>query len=270
MNPYAAQIYIDGSCLKNPGGPGGFAGLLELPGDENEPIMIFQEGYKITTNNRMEIKALIFAIEYVKKNAPNLRDNGINEVEIWSDSENTIKCYRCAEGWRTNKWLGAYNNPIKNIDLLKQIITLKNSVRFSYEVHHIANKSTEATIQVDKLAKQATKKSLLKDDFGYIKPKVSRSNVKGATELFDAHGQQMIIRIFGHFPVSRRKDSFYKVKFEILASENEKYYAYTSCEINSLLDRWHYYNAKFNDNPKNPRIESVEEVDEAEFLAQCD
>lgn len=46
MNPYAAQLYIDGSCLKNPGGAGGFAGILEMPDDCTEPKVIFQEGYK--------------------------------------------------------------------------------------------------------------------------------------------------------------------------------------------------------------------------------
>ena len=271
MNPYATQIFVDGSCYKNPGGLGGIAGILEMPEDENEPKVIFQEGYKSTTNNRMEMMALIRALEYIKKNTTKLKENRISEVEIWSDSENAIRCYKCAELWKSKGWVGSYNNPIKNDDLLKQIITLKNSVRFSYKIYHVANKSTEVTKRVDRLAKEATRKSVLKNDSGYIKPKVSKSKVKGATELFNASGQRVIIRIFEHSPVSRRKDSLYKVKFEILAKEeNEKYYAHTSSEINSQLDRWHYYDAQFNDEPKNPRIESVNEVNEEEFLAQCD
>lgn len=271
MNPYAAQMFIDGSCYNNPGGIGGLAGILEMPDYENEPKIIFQEGYRNTTNNRMEMMAVISAIEYIKNNATKLKENGINEVEIWSDSKNAIRCYNCAELWRTNKWIGAHNNPIKNLDLLKKIITLKGSVHFSYEIGHIANKSNEATKKVDKLAKEATKKSILKNDSGYIKPKVSKSKVRGATEAYDANGQEIIIRIFEHAPVSRRKDSLYKIKFEILAKEgNEKYYTYTSSEINSQLDRWHYYDAQFNNEPKNPRIESVNEVNEEEFLAQCD
>ncbi len=87
----------------------------------------------------------------------------------------------------------------------------------------------------------------------------------------DQRGQAAIIRIFEHAPVSRRKDSLYKVKFKTLANdENEKYYAYTSQEINNLLDRWHYYNVLFNNNPKNPRFKNVEEVTEDELLDQCE
>jgi len=270
MNPYAAQIYIDGSCYNNPGGVGGLAGILEMP-DSNDQVIIFQEGYKSTTNNRMEIRALINALEYIKRSSSKLRNNGINQIEIWSDSETAIKCYYCVEKWRTKKWTGAYGNPIRNIDLLKKFITLKNSVRFSYKICYIVSKSTEATKKVDKLAKEAANRSLLRNDEGYIKPRVSRSNVIGATEPFDARGQQMVIRVFEHSPVTRRKDSLYKVKFETMTTENgKKYYAHTSREINNLLDRWHYYKALFNDNPNNPHIEKVEEVEEVEFLAQCE
>lgn len=67
MNPHAAQLYIDGSCYKNPGGPGGLAGILEIPNVEAGPEVIFRTGYYGTTNNRMEIRALIKALEYIKK-----------------------------------------------------------------------------------------------------------------------------------------------------------------------------------------------------------
>lgn len=266
MNPYAGHIYIDGSCYKNPGGFGGIAGILEMPENENEPEVIFQEGYKGTTNNRMEIRALIKALEYIKKSSLDFKNNGINEIEIWSDSEITIKGYYSAEKWRANKWSGIENNPIRNIDLFKKILTLKNSIRFSYKLQHIVNKSTDMTKKVDKLAKEAAKNSWLKVDDGYIEGKVSKTDVKGATEPFNAQGQQEVVRIFGHGLVSRKKDSLYKVKFEIYARKIEKYYAYTSYEIDKVLDRWHYYEVQFNNNPKNPRIENAKEVGEKSFL----
>lgn len=271
MNPYAAKIYIDGSCYKNPGGPGGFAGVFVMPDDDKEPVIIFQEGYKPTTNNRMELMALLKAMEYVKNNSSAFRLKNINEVEIFSDSDNSLTCYHCVGRWRTEKWKGTYGNPIKNVDLLKQLITLKNSIKFSYKPEWIQNKSTYETKLVDQLAKQAAKKTFLGNDSGYIKPKVSKTNVKGIAGPFDAQGQEIIIRVFEHVPVNTRKDSLYKVKFEIIKEDgNEKYYAYTTKEVNTLLHRWHYYNAQFNNEPKNPRIIRVEEVGEAEFLAQCD
>lgn len=271
MNPYAAQINIDGSCYKNPGGNGGFAGILEMP-DEEDYEILFQEGYQPTTNNRMEMRALIAALKYIKQNKSSFRDRGITEVEIYTDSENTITCYKKAEIWNKDGWLGVYKNPIRNIDLLKEIITLKNSVGFRYALHHIANKSTPISIIVDKLAKAAAKKSVLKNDNGYIKPKVSKTNVTGKTELFDAKGEERIIRVFEHAPVSRRKDSLYKVKFEVLNVEGtEKYCAHTSTEINAKLHRWHYYSAKFNNGGvKNPIITSVEELENLDLSAQWD
>ncbi len=264
MNPYAGQIYIDGSCLSNPGGRGGIAGLLEMP--EQEPELIFQQGYVNTTNNRMEIRALIKALEYVKEKSENLKARGISNIEVQSDSEYAVKCYNSVEQWRTNKWKSATGTPIQNTDLLKKLITLKTSVRFSHRVCQVLGKSTVITKMVDKLAKAAAKRVLLKTDEGYIKAKISRTSVKGATQPFDASGEELVVRIFEHKRLSRRNDSMYKVKFEICTPSGiEKYYAYTSSEIDQLLDRWHYYKTKFNDDPRNPYMEAIEEVAEEEF-----
>jgi ribonuclease HI len=260
MNPYAAQLYIDGSCLKNPGGAGGFAGIFEKPDDNTEPEVIFQEGYKNTTNNRMEIRALIKALEYIKDNSLELKDNEINQIEIRSDSETAIKCYKYAEDWRANSWNGLDGHPISNIDLVKRILTLKSSISFSYRVEYILNKSTEQTTRVDKLAKAAAKKPT-KDDIGYIKPKACRTSVKGCTLLFNANGQKLKIKVFEHCPISKRKSSLYKVKFEIVVNGiTEKYFTYCSQDINNLLHRHHFYVAQFNCDKKKPMIEEAKEV----------
>lgn len=265
MNPYAAQIYIDGSCMRNPDGPGGLAGLLEMP--DKEPVVIFQEGYKHTTNNRMEIRALIKALEHIRVNSSELRKNG---VEIWTDSELTKTCFYSVERWRAGGWTGTDGKPIKNVNLLKRILTLKSSIGCSCKAGHITGKSTEITKRVDRLAKEAAKGSWLIVDDGYIRPKVCKTGSRGPTGPFDAKEQVVIIRIFEHTLIGHRKDSLYKVKFEVCsASGKEKYYAYCSDEVNRLLHRWHYYKARFNRSQENPRIVSVEEVGENEFRAQC-
>jgi len=260
MNPYAAQLYIDGSCYKNPGGPGGLAGLLELPDSELDSETIFQEGYKGTTNNRMEILALIRALEYIKANVLNFKELGLNQIEIRSDSEIAIKCYKSAEEWRSNSWKGLNDRPITNIDLIKRILTLKSTISFSYRIEHIQNKSTDATIKVDKLAKKAAKKPT-KEDTGYIIPKVCPTDVSGPTLPFNADGQKIKIKVFSHSLVSRKKGSLYKVKFEINnGNSNEKYFAHCSEGVNNLLHRHHYYNAKFNNDKKNPMIDAIKET----------
>ena len=261
MNPYAAQIYIDGSCYNNPGGPGGLAGLIEMPDASGEPVMIFQEGYRSTTNNRMELWSFIKTLDYIKNNAQRLREEGVNQVEIWSDSQGNIVCNQLVEEWRSASWLGRNGNPIANVDLIKRILTLKNSIGFSYQLHHIANKSTEITKAVDKLAKQAAKRPI-KDDDGFMPSRICQTNVHGGTAPLDARGQKLKIKIFSHPPVSRIKGSLYKVKFEITNGDHlEKYYAYCSQEVDSLLHRHHYYEAQFNCNKRNPLIEEAKEVE---------
>lgn len=268
MNPYAAKINIDGSCYHNPGGNGGYAGVLEYPEQDGHEI-IFSAGYEPTTNNRMEIRAFIDALKYVKSNKQKFISKGITEVEIYTDSENTIRCYRSAETWRSAGWLGQYGNPIRNVDLIKEILTIKSSVGFSFTLNHVRNKSSVITNTVDKLAKTAAKKSFLKLDTGYIRPKVSPTSVAGGTIPFDAQGQEIIIRVFEHSPVSIKKTALYKVKFEVAGNDViEKYYAHATEDINAQIDRHHFYKSQFNNEPKNPLIESIEEVDEGEVSAQ--
>lgn len=207
----------------------------------------------------MEIRALIKALEYIKDNSSDLKDNEINQIEIRSDSETAIKCYKYAEDWRTNSWNGLDGHPISNVDLVKRILTLKSSINFSYRVEYILNKSTEQTVKVDKLAKAAADQPT-KDDIGYIKPKACRTSVKGRTLLFDANGQKLKIKVFEHCPLNKRKNSLYKVKFEITNNGiTEKYFAYCLQAVNALLHRHHFYIAQFNCDRKKPMIEEVAE-----------
>jgi ribonuclease HI len=72
------EIYTDGSCLKNPGGPGGWAFTVL----ENKEQWSMSGGESCTTNNRMELQAIIEALEFVQG----------NEYIIYTDSELTMKC----------------------------------------------------------------------------------------------------------------------------------------------------------------------------------
>lgn len=272
MNPYAAQINVDGSCYSNPGGNGGYAGILEYPDNNGDYEVIFNMGYEPTTNNRMELMALIEALKYVKNNKQHFRELGITEVEIHTDSENALRCHRNAEAWRSAHWLGRFGNPIRNIDLLKELLTLKVSIGFSCKLYHIQNKSTPIAKEVDRLAKKVANSGLLKRDAGYIQPRVSRTRVKsGVAPLFNAIGQEEVIRVFEHSPVSRRKDSLYKIKFEVVRDGAlEKYYAHTTKEIDQVIDKHHFYLVSFNAEQQNPMILSLEEIDEAEIIAQWD
>ena len=78
------QIYTDGSSRGNPG-PGGYGVVLKCGPHYKE----LSAGYKYTTNNRMELLAVIVALEALKQNG--------NEVHIYSDSSYVVKAVE--EGW---------------------------------------------------------------------------------------------------------------------------------------------------------------------------
>lgn len=80
----AIKIYIDGSCRKNPGGAGGFAARIEYPFDWNLPDELVEYvGYFETNNNRMELRACVFAHEWVLDQGEHL---DVRHVQIVTDS----------------------------------------------------------------------------------------------------------------------------------------------------------------------------------------
>jgi ribonuclease HI len=119
-------IYTDGSCL-TPQGPGGYACIVI---EEDGTEFIFSEGEKITTNNRMELKAIIQALKFVKIN---------EKCEIFSDS---ILCINCATG----KWKAK-----ANLDLWKEynIVSKNKNIKLTWVKAHNGDYYNE---RVDKLA----------------------------------------------------------------------------------------------------------------------
>ena len=132
------NIYTDGACSGNPG-PGGWGAILcwndhekELSGGEDE-----------TTNNRMEMMAVIKGLEALKKDS---------EVTIYTDSKYVKQgAEEWLEGWKARGWKSASKKPVKNQDLWEQIDSLLNthSVTFIWVKGHAGHEMNE---RVDKLA----------------------------------------------------------------------------------------------------------------------
>jgi len=104
-------IYTDGACKGNPG-PGGWGALLEYDGQERE---IFG-GDSATTNNRMELTAVIRALESLRRRC---------KVVIYTDSQyvkNGIQTW--IHGWKKNGWKTADRKPVKNVDLWRELDAL--------------------------------------------------------------------------------------------------------------------------------------------------
>ena len=104
-------IYTDGACKGNPG-PGGWGALLQAGGTEKELF----GGEPLTTNNRMELMAVIQALSALKRPC---------EVNLYLDSEYVRKgITEWIHGWKAKGWRTASKQPVKNVELWQQLDVL--------------------------------------------------------------------------------------------------------------------------------------------------
>ena len=134
------NIYTDGACSGNPG-PGGYGVILEFKGHKKE----LSEGYRETTNNRMELLAVIVGLEALKQDDL--------EVTIYSDSQYVVDAVQ--KGWVWN-WIKTSFKGKKNADLWKRFITTykRQKVKFVWLKGHAGHPENE---RCDILAVEAYK-----------------------------------------------------------------------------------------------------------------
>ena len=102
------EIFTDGACSGNPG-PGGWGAILRAGGKERE----LYGGEPQTTNNRMELTAVIRALEALKRPV---------RVCVWTDSQYVQKgISEWIGGWKARGWKTAAKAPVKNVDLWQEL-----------------------------------------------------------------------------------------------------------------------------------------------------
>ena len=113
------KIYTDGSARGNPDGPGGYGTVLEYVDPKGElHTKELSQGYKKTTNNRMELMAVIAGLEALNRPCEVELVNAFNQhwIESW------VK-----KGWKRGK-----NEPVKNVDLWQRLLAAKESHQVSF------------------------------------------------------------------------------------------------------------------------------------------
>ena len=111
MTTPAVRIYTDGACLGNPG-PGGWAALIEADGHREEISGAAED----TTNNRMELTAVIEALRRVPPPTP---------VRVITDSQYVmLGITRWLPAWQRRHWRTVGGHPVQNRDLWEQLVTL--------------------------------------------------------------------------------------------------------------------------------------------------
>jgi ribonuclease HI len=111
FDPHALKLYVDGSCLKNPGGASGLAAWIEYPSEwDRADELLNQFGFHESTNNRMELRACIWAHEWVRDQC---HDAGVSRIQIITDSKYVYDNWRRAAYWRANGWRNASNRRLE-------------------------------------------------------------------------------------------------------------------------------------------------------------
>jgi len=148
------NLYTDGGCLGNPG-PGGYGAIL-IYGEHRKEIF---GGFKLTTNNRMELMACIKGLEIFKYPC---------EVKITSDSKYVVDGISkgWAEKWQKNNWKRSNKSKAENIDLWAKLLSL-NKIHATYYVWVKGHDGHPENERCDKLAKDAASGEMLDEDFGY-------------------------------------------------------------------------------------------------------
>jgi ribonuclease HI len=139
VNP--VEIYTDGACRGNPG-PGGWAAFLSFQGTEKE----LSGAEAATTNNRMELTAVIRALQALKRPVP---------VRLFTDSEYVRRgITEWLPGWKARGWRTAERKPVKNQDLWEQLepLAAAQPIEWHWVKGHSGIPGNE---RVDRLANQA-------------------------------------------------------------------------------------------------------------------
>ncbi|CAL1329026.1 ribonuclease HI [Candidatus Providencia siddallii] len=150
------EIFTDGSCLGNPG-PGGYGIIFRYKNYEKQ----LSDGFFLTTNNRMELLAVIIALEFLK---------GTCNVILTTDSQYVRKgITEWIHVWKTTYWFKINKKPVLNVDLWKRldIVVKMHKIKWCWVKGHSFYLENEKCDYIARLAAM----SPTKEDKGYFSKK---------------------------------------------------------------------------------------------------
>ncbi len=164
--PGTIVIYTDGGCRGNPG-PGGYGAIII----DGENRIELSEGFRLTTNNRMELISCIAALGALKTPST---------VVLHSDSSYVVNGIRkgWARKWRANNWMRTKSEAAENSDLWERLLELcdRHRVEFVWVRGHAGQPENE---RCDELATAAAQGPALQEDQAYV-----RGRTRMASGLF--------------------------------------------------------------------------------------
>lgn len=147
------QVWTDGACSGNPGS-GGAAAIIRYSNSTVKEITFYEEQ---STNQRMEIKAVIIAIAEILKTSHDEKN-----IEIYSDSAYVCNCINQEwyKRWFKNGWINSKKEPVANKDLWENLFQMLNELKEDYQITFIKVKGHSMNTwnkRVDRLAVRASK-----------------------------------------------------------------------------------------------------------------
>lgn len=174
MTTMPVELYTDGSCIKNPGA-GGYAYIIrywEDPGPESgeapvEKTIEVNQGFRLSTNNRMEIMAAIYGLKDIIDKVKTGMFDGLGQIKLWSDSEYFVNAVNNhwinkwqQNNWMTSGWKDKKPSPVKNKDLWEMVLQVQNELRamgINLVISHVkGHNGHEFNEKADKLAVAAS------------------------------------------------------------------------------------------------------------------
>ncbi len=157
-------IYTDGSSRSNPG-RGGYGAVLSYTNSAGKTFTSeLSQGYRKTTNNRMELMGAIVALEALNRPC---------EVELHSDSQYVVNAFNkhWIDGWKKRGWKTANKQPVKNRDLWERLLRAiePHEVTFVWVKGHAGHELNE---RCDELATSAADGDGLIEDTGFTEADV--------------------------------------------------------------------------------------------------
>ncbi len=191
-------LYSDGGADPNPG-KGGFGVILNYKGHIKE----FARGFTLTTNNRMELMAIIFGLKQLKKKS---------KVIVYSDSKYIVDAINkgWAKKWRQNNWFRNKKEKAINVDLWQQLLDLMSfhDVEFNWVKGHNGHPENE---RCDALATMALNSDQLAEDPGYVtKENAPKTKIEKEGDICRKCNTPVVKRMSKNKKINKQKSYYYK------------------------------------------------------------
>jgi len=250
----ALNIFTDGCSLRSPRSGGiGVRFVLVDPGGQEQVQDIQFPGYQNATNNQMELKACIAALQEAMR-LDLIR--GTSKVLLYTDSLYIVDNRNKAKfEWPTTRWHSRRGRPVLNADLWKDLVSavkkVGKRVEFKWVKGHSKSYHNKA---VDKMARQSASLPVNKP---LTLVHVRRKHTPGSVEIGSVRmeGQRLSIRIITTEYL--RIQRVWKCKYEVVSKRSKYYPSVDIIFSDTLLKAGHTYFVKVNEDTQNPRIVKV-------------